>query len=78
VKVITFINDKYIYLYDYNTQSLVVYLTTPYKTNSSYTYSYKLKYLFKLKFDISDPVKDVDIFYNATQNKRVVYVLTDK
>lgn len=78
VKVIAFMNDKYVYLYDYNTQSLVVYLTSPYKTNDAYTHTYKLKYLFKLKFDISEFVKDVEIVYKPTQNKRIVYVLTDK
>ncbi len=76
VKVITSDNDKYVYLYDYSTQSLVVYLSTPYKTNTSYTFSYKLKYLFKIKFNLNSQVKDVDVIYKPSLSKRVVYILT--
>ena len=78
VKVISWPNDKYVYLYDYNTSSLVVYLTSPYKTNDAYTTSYKLRYLFKVRFDLSNPVKDVTVIYNPAQNRRTVYVLTTK
>ena len=78
VKVISWPNDKYVYLYDYNTSSLVVYLTSPYKTNDTYTTSYKLRYLFKVRFDLNNPVKDVTIIYNPAQNRRTVYVLTTK
>ena len=78
VKVISWPNDKYVYLYDYATSSLVVYLTTPYKTNDAYTTSYRLKYLFKVRFDLGSPVRDVTVIYNPAQNVRTIYVLTEK
>jgi len=79
VKVISNISSKYIYLYDYNTQSLIVYLTSPYKTNSANTYSYKLIYKFKVKFDITDEiVKDIDIKENSSTKKSYSYILTNK
>ncbi len=78
VKTISLQWDKYVYLYDYNTSSLIVYLTTPYKTNDSYTTSYKLKYLFKVKFDLNDNVVDALVVYNSSQNLRTVYILTTK
>jgi len=79
VKIISNKYSKYIYLYDYNTQSLVVYLTSPYKTNSSATSSYNLIYKYKIKFDIlNEIVKDVVIKENTSTNKKYVYILTNK
>ena len=71
--------SKYLYLYDYDTQSLVVYLTSPYKTNSAYTTSYSLIYKFKVKFDITnEKVKDVIVEENPSTQKRYAYILTNK
>jgi len=79
VKVISYPNDNYIFLYDYNTQSIIVYLTSPYKTNTAYTTSYKLLYKYKIKFDLTnDKVKDVYIDYLSSSNKHYVYILTNK
>jgi len=79
VKVISNISSKYIYLYDYNTQSLVIYLTSPYKTNSANTYSYNLIYKFKVKFDITnETVKDITVKENSSTKKAYAYILTDK
>ncbi len=79
VKVISNMTSKYLYLYDYDTQSLVVYLTSPYKTNSAYTSSYSLIYKFKVKFDITnEKVKDVIVEENPSTQKRYAYILTNK
>lgn len=79
VKVISYPNWKYVYLYDYDTNSLVVYLTSPYKTNSSATNSYNLIYKFKVKFDLTnEKVIDVVVDENTSSNKKFVYLLTNK
>ena len=79
VKVISLPNDKYIYLYDYSTNSLVVYLTSPYKTNDAYSTSYSLIYKYKIKFALTNSkALDVDIHYNPAQDERIVYLLTNK
>jgi len=79
VKVISNMNSIYVYLYDYNTQSLVVYSTSPYKTNTADTSSYNLVYNFKIKFDIANQtVKDLVIRENLSSNKRYAYILTNK
>ncbi len=79
IKVISHMNSKYVYLYDYNTQSLTVYLTSPYKTNTAYTTSYNLIYKFKVKFDIAgETVKDVIVKENPSTQQTYVYILTNK
>jgi hypothetical protein len=60
-------------------QSIVIYLTSPLKTNTSYTNSYKLIYNYKIKFDITDEtVMDVEISESVSTNKTYIYILTDK
>lgn len=79
VKVISNLNSNYIHLFDFATNSLVTYLTSPYKTNSAYTNSYNLIYKYKTKFIFDkETIKDVIVDYNTTTKKKIVYILTDK
>lgn len=78
VKVISNSFSKYVYLYDYNTQSLVVYLTSPYKTNDKYFTEYNLIYKFKVKFSITnEKVKDITMKESSSTWKAKIYILTE-
>ena len=79
IKVISNIWSKYIHVFDFATNSLVTYLTSPYKTNSAKTSSYNLIYKYKTKFQIdNETIKDVIVYYNDTTKKKTAYILTDK
>lgn len=79
VKVIGNINSKYIHLFDFATNSIVTYLTSPYKTNSANTNSYKLVYINKIRFIFdNEKIKDVIVNYNSSTRKQTAYVLTNK
>lgn len=79
VKIISNIWSNYIHAYDKNTSSITTYLTSPYKTNSSYTNSYQLIYKFKTKFRLNDEIiKDINVNYNSTTKDKVAIILTDK
>lgn len=79
VKIISNIGSNYIHLYDKNTNSLITYLTSPYKTNSSYTNSYKLIYKYKTKISLNDEtIKDINVNYNSTSKEKTAIILTDK
>ena len=72
VKVISAPDSSYVYLYDYNTKSLIAYYSK-YKKTEWGKYSYNLSYLYKVRFDLSDEdVVDVDVLKNNA------YILTDK
>ncbi len=76
VKVITSDNTKYIYLYDKKTQSVIAYITSPYKDNTKYQYSYSVKYKFKIKLKLEwEEVKDIDVKFGTNHT---LYILTDK
>ncbi len=79
VKVISNLNSNYIHLFDFATQSLVTYLTSPYKTNSTYTNSYKLIYKYKTRFMFDwENIQDVIVDHNTTTQKKTAYILTNK
>lgn len=79
LKVIANIGSKYLHVFDFATNSLITYLTSPYKTNDKYFNSYNLIYKHKVKFLFDkEKIKDVIVTYNSTTKKQVAYILTDK
>lgn len=52
VKIYTTDSAKYVYLFDVDNQTLSVYQSRPYKTNSANATSYNLHYFFSIKFDV--------------------------
>lgn len=79
LKVIANMGSKYIHLFDFATNSLVTYLTSPYKTNSANRTSYSLIYKYKTNFVFdNENIKDVIVNYNNTTRLKTVYILTNK
>jgi len=76
VKVIAYPNSNFVYLYDYNTNSLVVYYSR-YKNSEKSLYTYQLTYLFKVKIDLSNE-KVKDIFVDNKKTNPNAYILTNK
>ena len=76
VKVIASLNSRYVYLFDRDNQTFTVYTSNPVKTNSDFSSSYSLYYLFSFKFDLkSEDVIDITV-PDAGGNKPDMYVLT--
>lgn len=75
VKVIAFEGFRYVYLFDRDNQTFTVYRSSPYKTNSAYTYDYSLEYLFRIQFGF-DEFDIQDVFVREWENSRL-YMLTD-
>lgn len=73
IKVISTPNSNYVYIFDLDNQSLSIYKSNPYKTNSSYTSSYDLSYFFKIKFNLWEN-RIYDIYIDNTE-KPSLYVL---
>lgn len=78
VKVISNVGSKYLYLYDYSTNSLVVYYSAN-KTSDAGRNKYIPVYLYKVQFMLDEEkVKDVIVDEKAGSRNKFVYVLTDK
>lgn len=54
IRVISNPWSNYVYIFDIDNQSLSVYKSNPYKTNTSYTTSYDLSYFFRIKFNLGE------------------------
>jgi hypothetical protein len=54
VDVIASANSAFVYLFDRDNQTFTVYESSPTKVNENYKRNYKLYYLFRLKFDLSE------------------------
>lgn len=76
IKVMTYINSNFIYLYDRNSQTLLVYKSTPNKTSEPSQYSYDLKYLFAVKLNL--PLWTVADVLVWDDSKPLLYILTDR
>lgn len=72
----TYINSNFIYLYDRNSQTLLVYKSTPNKTSEPSQYSYDLKYLFAVKLNL--PLWTVADVLVWDDSKPLLYILTDR
>jgi len=78
VKVISNVGSKYLYLYDYNTNSLVVYYSKN-KLTDSWKNRYIPTYLYKVQFMLdNEKIKDVIVSEKAGSRNKFAYVLTDK
>ena len=78
VKVITYLNSKYVYLFDKNNKTFTVYTSNPLKTNDQYNTQYNLYYLFSFKFALSkEEVLDIAISENSW-NRPEMYILTSE
>jgi hypothetical protein len=76
VKVIAYLNSKYVYLFDRTNQTFAAYTSKPLKTNDQYNTQYDLYYLFSFKFDLaSEDVLDITISENSG-NRPEMYILT--
>lgn len=76
VKVMTYQNTNFVYLYDKQTQTLLVYKSTPNKTSEPSQYNYSLKYLFAVKLNLpSWSVADVLV---GDDSRPLLYILTDR
>ena len=54
VDVIASANSAFVYLFDRDNQTFTVYESSPTKANENYKRNYKLYYLFRFKFDLSE------------------------
>ena len=76
VKVIADKDSPFVYLYDYNTKSLIVYYSR-YKNTDNARNSYQLSYLFKIKLSLNNE-NVVDISVDNKKLNPSAYILTDK
>ncbi|GHW02841.1 hypothetical protein AGMMS50249_6270 [candidate division SR1 bacterium] len=77
VKILTFANTRYIYLFDRDNQTFGVYDTASIKTNDANKATYKMKYLFSFKFQLANgKILDVAIPESST-DKPELYLLSD-
>ena len=74
VKPITFLNSKYVYLFDRVNQTLTVYTSNPLKTNDAYSSSYGLNYVMRVNFNIPNN-SIVDVTIDEADGKQNLYVL---
>ncbi len=78
VKVIAYLNSKYVYLFDRVNQTFAAYTSRPLKTNDQYNTQYDLYYLFSFKFDLTnEEILDITIPEN-TGNRPEMYILTNE
>ncbi|HOG15388.1 MAG TPA: hypothetical protein PK674_02265 [Candidatus Absconditabacterales bacterium] len=78
IKVIAYLNSKYVYLFDRINKTFTIYTSNPLKTNDQYNTQFKLYYLFSFKFDLSnEKVLDISISENSG-NKPEMYILTNE
>jgi hypothetical protein len=78
IKVIAYLNSKYVYLFDRINKTFTIYTSNPLKTNDQYNTQFKLYYLFSFKFDLSnEKVLDISISENSW-NKPEMYILTNE
>ncbi len=78
VKVISYLNSKYVYLFDRKTKTFAAYTSRPLKTNDQYNTQYDLYYLFSFKFDLTgEEVLDISIPEN-TGNRPEMFILTNE
>jgi hypothetical protein len=52
VKVLSFFNSSYVFIFDKKNQTFTVYRSNPPKTNDRFTSSYTLSYVMRLQFDL--------------------------
>jgi len=78
VKIISYLNTKYVYLFDRIKKTFTVYASNPLKTNDQYNTQYNLSYLFSFKFVLSnEDIIDITIPENSG-NRPEMYVLTNE
>ncbi len=78
IKVIAYLNSKYVYLFDRVNKTFTVYTSNPIKTNDQYNTRFNLYYLFSFKFDLTnEEVLDISISENSW-NKPEMYILTNE
>jgi hypothetical protein len=78
IKVIAYLNSKYVYLFDRVNKTFTVYTSNPIKTNDQYNTQFNLYYLFSFKFDLTnEEVLDISISENSW-NKPEMYILTNE
>lgn len=74
VKPISFLNSKYVYLFDKVNQTLTVYTSNPTKTNDAYISSYGLNYMMRINFGIPNNTI-IDVTVDEADGKQTLYVL---
>ncbi len=78
IKVIAYLNSKYVYLFDRVNKTFTVYTSNPLKTNDQYNTQFNLYYLFSFKFDLTgEEVLDISISENSG-NRPEMYILTNE
>lgn len=66
--------SKYVILFDKDSQTVTVYRSTPFKTNTSYSNTYDLRYFFRLKYELGD--KSIQDIYVENTDKPMMYYVT--
>jgi len=77
IKIIAPETSKYIYIFDKKNQTFTIYSTQSPKTNQKFTYSYKMVYIARFKFDLSEQIIDISVPNNSS-DKAYWYILTKK
>ena len=76
VKVLAWDNSPYIFLFDKDNQTFTVYESSPAKTHSNYSTSFKLYYMFRFKFALeSETVIDAAV-PTSTADRPELYLLS--
>lgn len=73
-RVFSFVETRFVYIWDPETQIFNVYRSSPFKTNDAHTTDYKLPYFFSIKFTLGDQ-KIIDVFVEEGE-KANLYVMT--
>ena len=73
-KVFSFVETRFVYVRDPETQIFNVYRSSPFKTNDAHTTDYKLPYFFSVKFNLGDQ-KIIDVFVEEGE-KASLYIMT--
>ncbi len=74
VKPISFINSKYVYLFDKVNQTFTVYTSSPLKTNTAYTAGYSLNYVMRINFSVPNNTI-IDATVDESDGKQTLYIL---
>lgn len=78
VKVLSYLNINFVYLFDKKNQSFTIYKSNPVKSNDRFTTNYSLEYVMRIKFDLWQNTKIIDATIWQQGERQELLVLSNK
>ncbi|HMT01053.1 MAG TPA: hypothetical protein PKC14_01890, partial [Candidatus Absconditabacterales bacterium] len=78
IKVLSYLNINFVYLFDKKNQSFTIYKSNPVKSNDRFTTNYNLEYVMRIKFDLGQNTKIIDATIGQQGERQELLVLSNK